>query len=198
MKQCATDEYTKTLQIELRGERPLLMHSSVLADPLHPITRELAGLTGKRDKTVADHEMIARVEWAGGLWLDEGLPCIPSAAIEAAFVDAAKTRKRGKAAKAGFVCNGSAMLEYDGPKSIDELWAEEKFRLRASVRVNGGSRTTRTRPRFAEWRAVFEAECVRGLIEEDEVIELFKIAGFRIGIGDWRPKFGRFSVRRLD
>jgi hypothetical protein len=36
-----------------------------------------------------------------------------------------------------------------------------------------------------------------GLIEEDEVLELFKVAGFRIGIGDWRPRYGRFSVRRL-
>lgn len=197
MKQHATHDHTRTLQIELRGERPLLMHSSILADPLHPITKELASLTRKRNKTAADHEMIARVEWAGGLWLHDGMPCIPAATIESAFVEAAKTRKRGKPATAGFVCNGAAMLDYDGPTSVDELWADERFRLRAAVKINGGSRTIRTRPHFPEWKVVFEAECVPGLIGENEVVELFQVAGFCIGIGDWRPKHGLFSVKRL-
>jgi hypothetical protein len=193
-----TEGYTTKLQIELTGECPLLMHSSALADPCSAVSKQLAGLTRKRDKTVADHEAIARIEWGGGLWLADGRPCIPAEAIEGALVDAAETRRRGKIAAAGFICNGPALLEYEGPTSPEELWWDERFRLRTSAKVNRGSRTMRTRPRFPEWKVTFEAECVPGLIEEDEVVELFKIAGLRIGIGDWRPKYGRFSVKRLN
>jgi len=193
-----TEGYTTNLTIQLTGECPLLMHSSALADPSSAVSTQLAALTRKRDKTVADHEAIARTEWGGGLWLADGRPCIPAEAIEGTLVDAAKTRRRGKAAAAGFICDGPALLEFDGPTSLEELWADEQFRLRTSAKVNGGSRTMRTRPRFPEWKVTFEAECVPGLIEEDEVVELFKIAGFRIGIGDWRPKYGRFSGKRLN
>ena len=187
-----------SMKLELSGTRPLLMHSARLADPLDKVTRELASLTRKRAKTAADHEIIARTEWAGGLWLSNGKPCLPSEAINAVFVEAARTRKRGKAAAAGFCCLGPAPLEYSGPEDLAELWKDEAFRLRTAVMLIGKSRTIRTRPRFPEWKAVVAVECVTGLIEEDEVLELFEIAGFRIGIGDWRPKYGRFTVRRLE
>jgi hypothetical protein len=187
----------KIVKLELTGTRPMLMHSARLADPLDKITRELAGLTRKRAKTIADYEVIARTEWGGCLWLSNGRPCIPPETVDAVFVKAARTRSRGPAAEAGFCCTGPALLQYDGPTDLEELWADEAFRLRLPVAVNGRNRTIRTRPRFAEWKAVIEAECVTGLIEEDEVLELFEVAGFRIGIGDWRPKYGRFSVRRL-
>jgi hypothetical protein len=188
---------TVNMMLELTGVRPLLMHSATLADPLHRITRELASLTRKRDKTAADHEAIARVEWGGGLWLANGRPCIPAEAVDATFVEAARTRKKGKAAVAGFRCSAPAILQYEGPSTIEELWADERYRLRSSVTVNGKSRTIRTRPRFPEWRAMIEAECVTGLLEPDEVVALFEVAGFRIGLGDWRPKYGRFLVRRV-
>jgi hypothetical protein len=62
------------LRVRLTGERPLLMHSSRLADPLDPIKIDLDRLTKKRDKTIADHEQIAKVEWHGGLWLTDSRP----------------------------------------------------------------------------------------------------------------------------
>jgi hypothetical protein len=88
------------MTLRLDGERPLLMNSSAKADPLNPIKIELDRLTSKRDKTAADHEQIAKAEWHGGLWLHDGNPCIPSEAIESAFIAAAKTRRKGKQAKA--------------------------------------------------------------------------------------------------
>lgn len=52
----------ETIRIRLTGDRPLLMHSGRLADPLDEIARNLGKVTGKRMKTAADHEEIARVE----------------------------------------------------------------------------------------------------------------------------------------
>jgi hypothetical protein len=134
-------------RVRLSGERPLLMHSSRLADPLDPITIELDRLTRKRDKTIADHEQIGRVEWHGGLWLRDGKPCIPGEAIESAFVAASRTRRKGKQAMAGFSCSVSPLLEYDGPTDLDSLWENKAFRFRFPVTVND-SKVMRTRVRF--------------------------------------------------
>jgi hypothetical protein len=90
-----------TMTLRLDGQRPLLMNSSAKADPLNPIKIELDRLTSKRDKTVADHEQIAKAEWHAGLWLQDGKPCIPSEAIESTRPPApgAKASRR----KPGFV-----------------------------------------------------------------------------------------------
>jgi hypothetical protein len=186
---------TETIDLTLVGERPILMHSAILVDPLEPVTQELARLTKKRGKTIADHQEIARVEWMGGMWTVDGRPCIPASAIKAVFVEAARTRRKGKHAEAGFACNGSPLLQYNGPVGIDELWQDKQFRLRVPVTVNGGSRTMRTRPRFPVWRVHLEVEFVPGLLDRAEVIEIFQIGGFRFGLGDGRPDYGRFSVK---
>ncbi|GAB1716950.1 MAG: hypothetical protein NTAFB05_19920 [Nitrobacter sp.] len=182
------------LRLRLTGERPLLMHSSRLADPLDPVKIDLDRLTKKRDKTLADHEQIAKVEWHGGLWLLDGRPCVPSEAIESAFVAAARTRRKGKQAKAGFACVESPLLQYDGPRDLTSLWDDKAFRLRFAVNVND-AKVMRTRPRFPAWHVVADIEFLPGLLNPNEVVEIFEIAGMREGLGDWRPKFGRFSVK---
>lgn len=183
------------LRVRLVGVAPLLMHSGRLADPLDPAAKELQRLTRKRDKRDADHERIMRVEWYGGLWTDDGRPCLPAEAVEAAFVRAARTRKLGPAAAAGLVCPRNAILEHDGPPDIDGLWADARFRLRVPVQV-AGRRTMRTRPRFPRWSAAIELEFLPSLLDIAQVLELLRIAGDQVGLGDWRPRFGRFRVER--
>lgn len=181
-------------RVRLTGERPLLMHSSRLADPLEPIKTDLDRLTKKRDKTLADHEQIAKIEWHGGLWLHDGRPCIPSEAIKSAFIASAKTRRKGKNAKAGFACMGSPLLQYNGPSDLALLWDDKAFRLRFAVNVND-AKVMRTRPRFPEWHVIADIEFLPSLLNPHEVIEILEIAGMREGLGDWRPKFGKFSVK---
>ena len=184
------------LRVRLTGERPLLMHSSRLADPLDPITVELDRLTHKRDKTAADHEHVARVEWHGGLWLRDNKPCIPAEAIESAFVAAAKTRRKGTQAKAGFSCTIAPFVEYDGPADLSSLWSDKAFRFRYPTTVNG-AKVMRTRPRFPNWQVTVDVEFFPSLLNRKEVLEILEVAGFLKGLGDWRPKFGRFSVKHF-
>lgn len=182
----------ETVNLTFVGMCPLLMHSGRLADPLDPLAIELAAVTSKRPKTQSDHKRIAELEWHGSLWLHGGQPCIPPEAIEAAFVGGAKTRKKGPAARAGFAVNEPAMIEYDGPSDMAELWDNASFRLRAIVRVRD-ARTIRTRPRFPRWSANVSASFLPSLLNRSEVIEYFHIAG-ALGIGDWRPRYGKFIV----
>jgi hypothetical protein len=122
------------IPLRLTGTRPLLMHCSRLSDPLDPITKSLARLTAKRPKTESDHVEIGRIEWYGGLWLHEGLPCIPAEALQSAFKSVAKTEKRGQQAAAGILVEAPAIIKYDGPTDIDELWLDGRFSLRVPAR----------------------------------------------------------------
>jgi hypothetical protein len=56
----------------------------------------------------------------------------------------------------------------------------------------------RTRARFPTWRATVRAEFLPTVMNRRDVVEILEIAGFREGLGDWRPKFGRFAVKLLD
>lgn len=188
---------TEFVSLRLIGVRPLLMHCGRLSDPLDPIARDLARITGKRPKTASDHQEIARIEWFGGLWLDQGVPCIPSEAIEAAFVAGARMQRRGRQAAAGIQIDEPARLFYDGPQDIEELWKQPRFRLRVPVRI-GAARTMRTRPRFDTWNIEFTASYLPSLLSRSLIIDIFTASGFACGLGDWRPKFGRFRVECLD
>jgi hypothetical protein len=183
----------KVLNLRLTGARPLLMRCGRLTDPLDPSAQALARLTGKRPRTPADMEAIARAEWFGGLWLADGRPCLPAPALEACFVQAARTRRLGRIAAAALSCTSHAPLEFEGPQDLEALWDDPNFRLRSGVEV-ANVRVFRTRPRFARWAATATFELLTNLIDERTVVDLFMIAGAQIGIGDWRPKFGRFLV----
>jgi hypothetical protein len=96
------------IALRLVGFGPMLMHSSRLADPFDPLAKELSKITKKSAKTDPDHHRIAELEWHGSLWLHEGQPCLPPAAIKGAFVT--------------------------GAKSVKELWQDPRFRHREMVR----------------------------------------------------------------
>jgi hypothetical protein len=187
---------TELVSFRLTGMRPLLMHSARLCDPLDPIVQDLARITRKRLKTTADHHEISRIEWFGGLWLSDGLPCIPAEAIEATFLAGARMHRRGPQAAAGVQVEAPARLCYDGPQDIDELWHQKPYRLRVPVRV-GNARTMRTRPRFDKWHVEFTASYLPSFLSRTSIEEILATSGIARGLGDWRPKFGRFQVECL-
>lgn len=184
----------EVLDVCLTGIAPLLMRSSRLVDPLDPIAREIARIARKRARTEADIVRIDELEWTGGLWTAGGRPCVPGEAIEAMLTEAAKLRRAGRAVRAGFLVPEAPLLDHDGPADLDTLRADPHFRLRVPVSI-GSRKIMRTRPRFpAGWRLRFEAHYLPDVLDGRDVGELFAVAGHRIGLGDWRPRFGRFQA----
>lgn len=186
----------ESISLRLTGVRPLLMHNGALADPLDQQAIDLASFTGKRAKTRADYEMIAELEWFGSLWLHEAQPCLPEHVLESVFVDGARHKRKGRAATAGLEVAAPAVLAYDGPRDLMSLWKDPDFRKRAGVRIRD-AKTMRTRPRFATWSADFTATYLPSLLDRDEVVAFFRISGALVGVGDWRPKFGKFTVEEI-
>lgn len=183
----------QTLRFRITGVAPLLMHNGQLADPLNPHSRSIAEISSKRKKTDADHVEMARREFFGGLYISGGRPCIPSEMLEATLVRGAMKEKRGPAAKAGILVEHHALLEYVGPTDPKGLWEDERFRLRSAVKV-GTAKVMRTRPLFDGWTAEFDVKFLPTMVNGREVQSFLTAAGEQIGVGDWRPRFGRFSV----
>src|SRR6187399_3268376 len=119
----------KELSLKITGSVPLILHNGQTADPLNPHTKSIAEITGKTKKTDADHREVARREFYASLYTDEGRVCIPWEMAEALLINGAKKKRRGPDAKAGIIVENNSILEYEGPTSIDELWANEKFRI---------------------------------------------------------------------
>ena len=182
------------LTFTITGVAPLLMHNGQTADPLNPHSRSIAEITTKRKKTDADHLEVARREFMGALYLMNGEPCIPAEMIEAALMRGAMKEKHGPQAKAGLIVENNARLEYKGPRKPEDLWKSEKFRLRVPVKVGQG-KVMRTRPRFDDWSAHLKVGYMPSLLNADHVRGFAIVAGEQIGIGDWRPRFGRFTVK---
>ena len=187
----------RTLRFRITGAAPLLMHSGLLADPLNEHARALAEVAAKRRKTEADYRRVAELEFLGSLYLRGGEPCIPAEMMEAALVRAAQQQRRGTKARAGLVVREDPRLEYEGPREPHALWAAAAFQLRSTVRV-GASRVVRTRPMFREWAAEVAVDYLPGLLNPRDVRGFLAVAGEQVGIGDWRPRFGRFWVEDLE
>ena len=186
----------KTLRFRIIGVSPLLLHNGLLADPLNPHSKSIAQVASKRRKTEADHLRLAELEFLGSLYLSGGTPCIPAEMIEAALVKAAAQDRRGAKAKAGLGVRGNLRLGYEGPTDPHALWEDEAFRLRTPARV-GAVKVMRTRPKFQAWTAELAVDFLPTLLNPSDVHGFLAIAGEQIGIGDWRPRFGRFSMADL-
>ena len=187
----------QTLHFKITGVSPLLMHNGQLADPLNPHAKGLAQVAAKRRKTEADYLRIGELEFLGGLYLSGGRPCIPAEMMEAALVRGAMQERRGPKAKAGLLVRDDLRLVYEGPIDPHALWLDEAFRLRSPVRI-GTSKVMRTRPVFRAWSADLAVDFLPTLLNAQDVHSFLNTVGGQVGIGDWRPRFGRFRLENAE
>jgi hypothetical protein len=186
----------QTAKYQLTGVSPLLLHNGRLADPLSVFSRALKEVTGKRNKTDADHEEAAKLEWFGSLYTEDNRIVIPGPCMTATLINAAKKRKKGIQAKAGLLCEANFVIEHEGPEDFDLLWADERFRDRTLMRVSG-SGVMRTRPKFMPWSTVIEVKFNDAMLNRADVTAFVQIAGEQIGVCEGRPRFGRFDSHIL-
>jgi hypothetical protein len=196
----------KELQVTIKGFTPLLMHNGQIADPLNEHAIALKKVSAKRTKTETDHLEMQKLEWFGGLYVDEHEHVIiPGANIESAIIAGAKKSKKGNVAKAtilidddprvmAFVEQDKTVKLIDINKTATELYAEgNQYIDRRMVRVTT-SRIARTRPIFRKWALTFTIKYDESMANEDEVLTWLADAGTQVGLGDYRPKYGRFAI----
>jgi len=182
------------LKVKIEGVAPLLMHNVAMANPLGEYRRLTKPITAKRaNKTDADHEMLALLDWEYGLYTKDGKIIIPDLMFERCLVGAAKNTRKGKQAASGLVVEGDAILEFpDMRLSIPDLARLPKYIDTRPVVVDR-KRIMRTRPIFYEWAAAFRVLWDDALLTLDEVNAFIETGGSLCGLGDYRPRFGRFK-----
>jgi len=190
-------------QYEIRSTVPLLMHNGQLANPIYSWTLALKALTAKRKKTLDEFKQIALVEWFGGLYTDLAVSpesdtmsrarvVVPSPNIIKAVIQGAQRNRLGKAFAASVYCKDAFYkLEYPGPQDVVKLSENPAFQSNMMVVVNR-MRISRCRPIFTDWGLKFTL--IFDDVELSQVNQAVADAGSYVGIGDYRPQYGRFEV----
>lgn len=184
--------------IELTGTTPLLQHNVQLADPDNEWAREVALITSKRTKTEQDRAEIKRLEWHGGLYVEDGRVVMPSTNVLRCIGTAAGLRKLKAASQRALSPSTlSVPLDYDGPKDIPSLWNSEKHRDIRPVRNGGrgGGTVIRCRPRFDAWGIRIDLALDEVGLSLEDLTEVTHFAGRSIGLGDGITiGMGRFTA----
>jgi hypothetical protein len=185
-----------TILVKGTGIRPLVMHNGLMADPTNPMVRAIKEITSKGSKklTESDYEKRDRLEFMAGLYWDELLGAvIPSDNIERCIQLGAQKSRIGKDVQAAVFCSDALVkLGYEGPQNKEKLAGDPRFVLRKGVAVQK-SRIIRIRPMFPTgWTLEFTLEFDGSILNEKALVKAMDDAGALVGLGDWRPKFGRF------
>jgi hypothetical protein len=183
------------VRITLVGTRPLLMHNVRLANPLDPISKAIKAVSSKRKKTDDDYEEMARLEHAGGLYYDEEIgPYLPGQYVYSCLREAARITKAGRQIERALIIETEVNpIAYRGPRSPEAMWADQNFRHFASVRI-GQQRVMRSRPQFRDWQTSVDIRLDTNMLNLEELREIAERAGLMVGVGDYRPTYGRFMA----
>lgn len=185
----------KVAKFQLAGMCPMIQHNGDLANPMNPTVKAQKLISGKRKKTEADFEELARLEFFGGLYNDGKLGIvIPAEVLESTINGEARKFKEGPAAKAGMVIMENTKLIFEGPQTVKEMWEDGRFTFQKMV-VVARARILRTRPIFENWSADIEVSFEDTVCDESQIYKWLVKAGQVVGIGDWRPRYGRFEVK---
>ena len=186
-----------TAKYRLTGEAPLKMHNGQLADPFNFYAKEMKKISSKRGKTEADYMVMAHLEFLGGLYLDKkNEVIIPGNVVEAMLKKGATAQKLGKVFSSAVFCEKDSLLEYKGPREPEKLWEDVSFRDSSGVRI-GPSRIMRMRPIFDKWAVEVEVMFIPEMVNEDQLDQTIDRAGLIVGLCDHRPRYGRFTVKKL-
>jgi len=171
------------------------MHNVQLLDPMNRYTKALKEITAKKTKTEADIIELRWREFMGGLYFDEKGPYVPSEWIESVLRDGGKVNRQGKNFSAAlFTEEDRYYLDLSPQKWVDgKTWYGNGGSDYRPV-VVAGKKVMRCRPIFKNWALTFAVAYNDTVLSKDTVFEAAMNAGLLKGLGDYRPKFGRFVV----
>lgn len=191
------------ISISLIGTSPLLLHNPDLADPDHPITKQIKEITNGKgwNENEELRRKVERFEWFGGLYIVPGIdgPALPVANIRQCLIEAGRiTRGDGvKVERALSAYEQHVPLVYEGPRDRDRLFDRPEFQDRRSIGIGSGRakrRVMRMRPKFPRWAVVADFELDTEILTPERMSEIVSLAGRAVGLGDNRRNaFGRFT-----
>lgn len=177
----------RLVEITLVGDSPLITHA--WSEKARRMMLEKQMKAAKQPKEARDPQE----EYESAKYrLPDGGYGFPANAFKAAAVNACtyvdgltKVAARG----AFHIVGDMVRIEADEPVMRSDM-----------VRIGMGTADTRFRPEFSNWRAKLTIRLNVRVLSPEQLVNLFDIAGFGVGIGEWRPQtegsFGMFHVLR--
>jgi hypothetical protein len=174
----------RKFSIRLEGDAPLICHAwSTKAMQMMLSKQMKEANTGREAKSPED-------DFQDSLYhLPEGGYGFPAVAFKSAAVDACssvagitKVQARG-----AFHILGDMVKIKGSPTPRQDM-----------VRVGMGTADIRFRGEFREWSVDLLIQYNAGVLSPEQIVNLFNVGGFAVGVGEWRPQrdgsFGRFHV----
>lgn len=183
-----------SVNVTVQGVAPLMQHR-------FPVPEfETMGKGGRKQSGAVDYTQ----EWHDHLYVTaDGEIYQPATHFDGAMTKAAAnfkiTGKRGMSYKelfkASVFTNPDQILHGIKAPEVLDTDADKPLYLDLRPVVVQRARVVRIRPCFKPgWRLSFEIEIIDDQIFPEMVQDILTYAGKAVGIGDFRPRFGRFNV----
>lgn len=173
------------INLEIEGDSALIVHAWSAKAKKEMLDKQM-----KKAKTAKDAKDPQRDYEEAFYRLPDGKPGFPTIAFKQAAVSAG-----------GRFSDGLKMTELRGAFFIDGELAEIKGKptMREDmVRVGMGTADIRYRPEFKAWKVTLPIKYNADKISLEQLVNLFNLAGFGVGVGEWRPEkdgqYGMFHV----
>ncbi len=200
----------KTLKVQITGIRPLLMSNPQTVDVTNPYgtnSRRINNLLKKARKK-EDESMMAQLsqeqkenDFTASAYFDasESKFFIPDTVILACIKESAKAMKKGKDIDRAVQLSESEAYISGVPtvKSLSEAYKHGAFTFGSPCKIppRTGALMWKIRCMMPTgWKASFELMFDEEIITGESLRAIVDNAGILVGVGGWRPKFGRFTA----
>jgi hypothetical protein len=167
---------TKIVEVKVKGDRYLM----------NKFTGKNDEKTGKKQKKVYVPEIEAQKKEYRS---KDGKLFIPSTQFEATMQKAGADFVMEGRKKYGQYLKGGIFIEQE-----EIPITPNKYEIFECPVVINRSRVLAWRPMFKDWSCEFTINITDDMIDTNVLKEILMEAGKHKGVGDWRPKFGRFEV----
>lgn len=170
--------------VTIKGIAPLLQHR-FSEDVLTTVKKKSAGVAHTADSKKEQAEKF--------LYTHQGKLSQPSSHIEGAMLKAAPTFKLGGSGKKSYkdLIKGACFVF---PEMIPHKSQKWEVDARAIVNSTTKGRAMCYRPRLETWELSFSMEVNDDRANPEVIEQMLKHAGLYVGIGAYRPRFGRFEI----
>lgn len=199
----------KTLRVQYIGIRPLIMSNPQtidIANRFAVASRALnTALKSARKKGDEDKllELAAAQKkndfMASAYFDDKGGFFIPDSVIMASIKSAAQSMRKGKDIDRAVLMEETEAYVKDVPNAptLEDAFADTRFHLKTPCKVPPKTGALFMKLRCVMptgWRVEFTLSFDSDVLAEKTLKDILNTAGGFVGIGSWRPKFGRFTV----
>lgn len=184
------------ITLRLTGTRPMLQHNGRLANPLDPFTQQVKALSSKRKKTDEDLIALMRVEARGAIYeTSDGMVGFPTQNVWRAIYDAATAYKQGANVKRALSYEDiTPPLLISGDEVLADVFLKEPDNIDYRPVAVNRAKTMRARPIVRDWSCIHSFDLLDDVIDVRDLGPVLERAGRLVGLGDWRPTYGTFTV----